>query len=911
MASPGGLAVAFLLYGLGMVYPASALTDSCPTELFNLPSQWNSMQQQKACRDIILAAVASDAAYSDKVQQFLQDDSRPEAGLLKPIEVSAGSASFFDAPSTDTVIVAFRGTSNLTDVWTNVQYYQTDALSIDVHAGFYQQSLDVKLNDLVERLVSGKRILICGHSLGGAVAKVLTLRLLNEGRLAAQYRTNQRVQCVTFGAALVAASVPGYDPNIFLNLVNENDLIPKLLLLKGKGLEMLGGAFAEMGLWSMLEGLAQQWYDQSSWYVKLAASFAKGHLDAYWGSDSDHFPYTPFGYFIFLGADGDSHKVRLASSSSDVRNILCTPEVLKSFSAFQQALKDHRIANYAEAVERIRTKSPSTCQGWAGGNERSCRTDPHFDSSADANFFRGAQVVGFGNLVSFPATGMTLNFTTLDWLTKLAGPFYSVVCAGEGRSGKSLILSLIAGAPGLFPSSDSAHAVTEGLDVAVIRVRGAYVLLVDAEGGDNALAEFHAVVNVMGLLLGQVLIWVTGGTIGESAISLLGQMIASSALINFHGGQQKSSLVFVANKCTLRLTDSNFEESLATLGDESARAHARNAIQDRFPQTNRSFFRLPLRQDSTFREEFASLLDGLGGRLTGISPLSLDAIQLDGRGVASFLQMIFDSVRDTGSVDMPSVVESVLLDGYLIPEAKRFLNDLENQLPHVGLHGTCIANVSAHDSRAQALHAYANTTRAKLPKHTRMIERAQSWLQNELARVWILWEANNTMVKHAAIANVSGTMKTLAQLFEDGLPKSGDYIKNLNDYDNREWFLQQFDVNTSVGMSCLPSEIRDSRVKLLRQLTSSWTSFADLNQAVGKQLSKESVDERTVFIGESTVLCGCRRRRRHYKQKQTFIKQTRSKYLHKDGTISHSAFNEGVSVHKYPHGDCGNHPEVR
>mmetsp|Transcript_6700 Transcript_6700/g.18379 ORF Transcript_6700/g.18379 Transcript_6700/m.18379 type:complete len:912 (-) Transcript_6700:149-2884(-) len=911
MAPLRGLAVAIGFYGLGMMHPTSALTASCPAELFDLPSQWNSMQQKNACRDIFFAAVASDAAYSGNVQQFLQHDSRPEASLLKPIEVSAESAQFFDVRSINTVIVAFPGTSNLTDVWTDMQYYQTDALSVDVHAGFYQQSLGVKLSDLVERLASGKRILICGHSLGGAVAKVLTLRLLNEGRLAAQYRTSQRVQCVTFGAALVAASVPGYDPSIFLNLVNENDLIPKLLLVKGKGLEMLRGAFAETGLWSMLEGLAQQWYEQSSWYVKLAAGFAKGHLDAYWSSDSDTFPYTPFGYFMFLGADGDSHKVRLAYSSSDVKNILCTPEVLNSLSAFQHALRDHRIANYAEALERIRTKRPSTCQSSTGGNERSCRTDRHDRSSAAANFFSGAQVVGFGNLVSFPATGMTLNLTTLEWLTKLKGPFYSIVCAGEGRSGKSSLLSLIAGAPSLFPSSDSAHAVTEGLDLAVIRVRDAYVLLVDAEGGDNALAEFHAVVNVMGLLLGQVLIWVTGGTIGETAISLLGQMIASAALVKFHGGQQKSSLVFVANKCTLRLTDSDFEESLATLGDESSRAHARNAIQDRFPQTNRRFFRLPLLQDSTFGEEFASLLDGLGGFLTGISPLSLDVLQLDGHGVASLLRMIFDNVRDVGNVDMPSVVESVILDGYLIPEAKRFLNDFADQLPRVSLDGTCIADVSAHDSRAKILHTYANLTQAKLPKHTRMTERAQSWLQTELARVWISWEANNTMVKHVAIANLSGIMKTLAQQFEDGLPKNDDYRKDLNDYDNREWLLQQYDTNTSVDMSCLPSEIRDSRVKLLQQLTSSWKSFADFNQAVGKQLSGESVDERKVFVGEQTVLCGCRRRRRHYKRKKTFVRQTRFKYIYKDGTTSYSAFSDGDTVHEYPQGDCGNHPEVR
>jgi pimeloyl-ACP methyl ester carboxylesterase len=117
------------------------------------------------------------------------------------------------------VVLAFRGTTDATDwladlsfvpKWTDMGY---------VHAGFFDALWDVwpaVLGQLIR--ANTDRVLITGHSLGGALA-CLAARLLHE--------RNWPVKCVTFGQPRVGDQhYTSTYPAPLLRVVNEGDPVP-------------------------------------------------------------------------------------------------------------------------------------------------------------------------------------------------------------------------------------------------------------------------------------------------------------------------------------------------------------------------------------------------------------------------------------------------------------------------------------------------------------------------------------------------------------------------------------------------------------------------------------------------------------------------------------------------------------
>jgi len=111
------------------------------------------------------------------------------------------------------LFVCFRGTSCLQDVKADLDISLLDinfgSSTCKVHSGFYKQYIsiaDVLFKHILVNLHFNE-LIICGHSLGGALATLATLDLIHK-------LPNCNIQCITFGSPRVG--------NIdFVNLYNE------------------------------------------------------------------------------------------------------------------------------------------------------------------------------------------------------------------------------------------------------------------------------------------------------------------------------------------------------------------------------------------------------------------------------------------------------------------------------------------------------------------------------------------------------------------------------------------------------------------------------------------------------------------------------------------------------------------
>lgn len=139
--------------------------------------------------EALVFAYLSKLAYEDYsvVQQQL-----PTYGFKAEMEINKGSLTAktvgFIASNDTSVVVAFRGTvvtsyrNILTDAWFK-QSPIFPGSPIQAHSGFVS-ALELVYSDVVTFLkmhLSGKKLYITGHSLGGVLASLLGYRLVKEG----------------------------------------------------------------------------------------------------------------------------------------------------------------------------------------------------------------------------------------------------------------------------------------------------------------------------------------------------------------------------------------------------------------------------------------------------------------------------------------------------------------------------------------------------------------------------------------------------------------------------------------------------------------------------------------------------------------------------------------------------------
>lgn len=123
------------------------------------------------------------------------------------------------------IIVVFRGTepTEIKDILADLNAFQTSSFDKngDVHLGF-KNALDeiwTSLEDWVSfRRINGRKLIICGHSLGGALATIASDRFNAD-------------ECYTYGSPRVGDSkwVKNFSVKHY-RVVNNNDIVPKVPL---------------------------------------------------------------------------------------------------------------------------------------------------------------------------------------------------------------------------------------------------------------------------------------------------------------------------------------------------------------------------------------------------------------------------------------------------------------------------------------------------------------------------------------------------------------------------------------------------------------------------------------------------------------------------------------------------------
>ncbi|BDA42442.1 probable protein EDS1L at N-terminal half [Coccomyxa sp. Obi] len=148
--------------------------------------------------------------------------------------------------SHDAMYVAFMGTKAMRDVLSDVNYVQTALWpgllehSSEVptaHQGFLARSESVQVELLyMHASQQNKRLVLCGHSLGGAVAQLCALRLLRD--LPPVLAAQGRVKCVSFAAPPLGNSAlantvarKGWN-GLFYNLALPEDVVPRLMAMR-------------------------------------------------------------------------------------------------------------------------------------------------------------------------------------------------------------------------------------------------------------------------------------------------------------------------------------------------------------------------------------------------------------------------------------------------------------------------------------------------------------------------------------------------------------------------------------------------------------------------------------------------------------------------------------------------------
>lgn len=151
------------------------------------------------------------------------DDGHHQAVLIARSTTNHGSGH---------VVVACRGTSGVKDVLQDLKYLPTRLPFAKgaAHWGFAERAQSIPIDLICELLVAGEDVIFTGHSLGGAVASLLSLRVLESTHGCYQ----QQVQCITFGSPLFANWRLADFINIrykdsFVHVISKKDFVPRVM----------------------------------------------------------------------------------------------------------------------------------------------------------------------------------------------------------------------------------------------------------------------------------------------------------------------------------------------------------------------------------------------------------------------------------------------------------------------------------------------------------------------------------------------------------------------------------------------------------------------------------------------------------------------------------------------------------
>ncbi len=140
--------------------------------------------------------------------------------------LSGKSTQAFITHHDEVILIAIRGTLELSDWWRDADAAQVSFSEGkgNVHHGFYDayKALKSFIQRYLIRFYTGQKIIISGHSLGGAIALLLAEALRSDETL------NYDVLLYTYGSPRVgdATFVAAAEPLTHHRMVNNNDMIP-------------------------------------------------------------------------------------------------------------------------------------------------------------------------------------------------------------------------------------------------------------------------------------------------------------------------------------------------------------------------------------------------------------------------------------------------------------------------------------------------------------------------------------------------------------------------------------------------------------------------------------------------------------------------------------------------------------
>jgi hypothetical protein len=184
-------------------------------------------------------SLLSRAVYEENPELYLQTNGHRFTSMVQPDRpILEGRYIIVQMVCGDVkhLYIAIRGSYYTEDWTTNFNAWPSLKEIGTVHTGWYSRMEQLPSKYLLSKLHEGYYIYVTGHSLGGAVAQLLTCELLGND-LVARFDANelsQRLKCICFAAPMVligsaADRMNNLHRNNFVNFVQIDDIVPKVL----------------------------------------------------------------------------------------------------------------------------------------------------------------------------------------------------------------------------------------------------------------------------------------------------------------------------------------------------------------------------------------------------------------------------------------------------------------------------------------------------------------------------------------------------------------------------------------------------------------------------------------------------------------------------------------------------------
>ena len=260
--------------------------------------------------------------------------------------------------------LAVRGTVNFEDFKANLQAWFSSFLEgSEVHSGFHDRAEVIERRFLKEWLEKGHKLILCGHSLGGATAAVLTWRLL-ENLTCGNTSLSGNMRFIGFGVPYWASKMTAAEIHdnyharrLFTCVVANGDPVPSLLASTAALRALAENADRLTGNMQLASAVAQLMFPDTCKQVESLWKQIWEGIKA--KMDDPRLPdlYAPVGVFVLL-TDNPAPKIVFDKSDDAVKSV-------KSFEFAEDAYKRHCLAHYwglvMQDVRKIPCSPPPPC----------------------------------------------------------------------------------------------------------------------------------------------------------------------------------------------------------------------------------------------------------------------------------------------------------------------------------------------------------------------------------------------------------------------------------------------------------------------------------------------------------------------------------------------------------------------